>query len=108
MTKYVKKQIEVEAIQWFKNGDHPSIRPFRSNEFDRKCTNFYCAKESHKHGWIETLEGAHIVCPGDWIVTGIKGEYYLVKDEIFKLAYERKEENVQIMSEMEYAKSIGY
>ncbi len=33
---------------------------------------------------IETLEGGHIVCPGDYIVTGTHGEYYPVKPHIFE------------------------
>ena len=41
----------------------------------------------HDHGWIDTLEGGHIVCPGDWIITGVKGENYPIKDSIFKETY---------------------
>lgn len=37
--------------------------------------------------WIDTLEG-HIVCPGDWIITGVKGERYPCKPDIFKMTYE--------------------
>jgi hypothetical protein len=32
------------------------------------------------------------VGPGDWIITGIAGEHYPCKDEIFKATYERVEE----------------
>ena len=39
-------------------------------------------------GWIKTLEGGHIVSEGDWIITGIKGETYPCKDDIFKKTYE--------------------
>lgn len=37
---------------------------------------------------ITTLEGDHRSIPGDWIVKGIKGEFYPVKDEIFRETYE--------------------
>ena len=40
------------------------------------------------HGWIATLEGGHIVCPGDWIITGVKGEMYPCKPDIFEATYE--------------------
>lgn len=40
------------------------------------------------HGWIDTLEGGHIVCPGDWIITGVKGENYPCKSDIFEATYE--------------------
>jgi len=39
-------------------------------------------------GYIETLEGNHHVIAGDWIITGVKGEKYPCKDEIFKATYE--------------------
>ena len=37
---------------------------------------------------IPTLEGWHIVRDGDWIITGIKGEKYACKPDIFELTYE--------------------
>jgi hypothetical protein len=40
------------------------------------------------HGRIETLEGEFIVCPGDFIITGINGEYYPCKPDIFDKTYE--------------------
>ena len=39
-------------------------------------------------GSIETLEGRHVVSPGDWIVTGINGEKWAVKPDIFWKTYE--------------------
>jgi hypothetical protein len=42
----------------------------------------------HNHGWIDTLEGSHIVCPGDWIITGVKGEHYPCKPDVFQATYE--------------------
>ena len=43
-------------------------------------------------GMIDTLEGAHYVTPGDWIITGVKGEHYPCKPDIFEATYERVEE----------------
>lgn len=37
---------------------------------------------------IETLEGTMVGDPGDWIITGIKGEKYPCKDDIFQATYE--------------------
>jgi hypothetical protein len=42
----------------------------------------------HVHGWVDTLEGGHIVCPGDYIITGVKGEHYPCKPDIFAMTYE--------------------
>lgn len=38
--------------------------------------------------WIETLEGIMRANPGDWIVRGIKGEYYPCKPDIFAANFE--------------------
>ncbi len=100
MAKFRKKPAAVEAWQWFKNGDHPedgAEAPLREGEVVRffrdpehlgtiKCK--CCDGLLHDHGWIDTLEGGHIVCPGDWVITGVKGEHYPCKPDIFKATYE--------------------
>lgn len=48
----------------------------------------HCDRVMHTHGWIDTLEGGHIVCPGDWVITGVKGETYPCKNDIFEATYE--------------------
>ena len=40
---------------------------------------------------ISTLEGEMIACPGDWIITGVKGEQYPCKPDIFIKTYEKIE-----------------
>lgn len=37
---------------------------------------------------IETLEGDMIVRPGDWVIKGVKGEFYPCKPDIFDATYE--------------------
>lgn len=37
---------------------------------------------------IETLEGTHCANPGDWIIRGVKGEFYPCKPDIFAVTYE--------------------
>lgn len=37
---------------------------------------------------INTLEGAHWVSPGDWIIRGVKGEHYPCKPDIFEATYD--------------------
>jgi hypothetical protein len=98
MPIYRKKPVEVDAHQWFKNGDHPEdgdpgsegkvVRYYRDpyDDGQRKCKK--CGNIMHDHGWIDTLEGGHIVCPGDWIITGVASEVYPVKPDIFAATYE--------------------
>lgn len=51
----------------------------------------HCERLMHDHGWIDTMEGGHIVCPGDWVITGVQGERYPCKPEIFEETYEPAE-----------------
>lgn len=46
--------------------------------------------KDHPTGYatIETLEGRHVASPGDWIITGVKGEKYPCKPDIFEETYE--------------------
>lgn len=100
MTKYRKKPVIIEAIQWFKNGDHPDdgderregkvVRYYRRPDVLGHDLCQHCGVNMHRHGWIDTLEGGHIVCPGDWIITGVKGEHYPCKPDIFAATYEKE------------------
>ena len=38
---------------------------------------------------IPTLEGKMIINPGDWILTGVDGEHWAIKDEIFNKTYKK-------------------
>ena len=106
--KYRKKQIVVEASQWFVNNDHPAdgifslegevVRFYRNPDLNDKTKCIHCKEPFHAHGWIDTLEDGHIVCPGDWIVTGVKGEHYPVKPDIFWNTYELEEVPLNIIS----------
>jgi hypothetical protein len=53
------------------------------------------------HGWIDTLEGSHTVCPGDWIITGVKGEMYPCKPDIFAATYDPVSESRPTIDELE-------
>jgi hypothetical protein len=108
--RYRKLPVEIDATQWFKNGDHPNDGvgqeardPFNDGTYIRiegAIVRFFCVPGSDKmkckycgtsmkmHGWIDTNEGGHIVCPGDFVITGVKGEVYPCKPDIFALTYE--------------------
>jgi hypothetical protein len=114
--KYRKKPVVIEATQWFKNGDHPQdnsqpyrptkegetlddvlsegkvVRYYRTPKLDGQHKCMYCNDIMHNHGWIDTMKGGHIVCPGDWIITGVKRERYPCKPKIFEATYEKVEQ----------------
>lgn len=98
MPKFTKKPVTVEASQWWENGDHPLdgddpslegkvVRYFRHPEVVGATPCRHCTVPMHNHGWIDTLEGGHIVCPGDWVITGVANEFYPCKPDIFAQTY---------------------
>ena len=88
--KFRKKPVVIEAIQW--GGFNKQIVVKEVHHYDPTDNEFpkceHCGLPMSKHGWIGTLEGGHIVCPNDWIITGIKGEKYPCKPDIFEQTYE--------------------
>lgn len=84
MAKFRKRPVVIEATQWFVQGDHPAVTAIPN----------WHQKQSYSvfQGWIDTLEGGHIVTPGDWIITGVHGEHYACKPDIFAATYEAVED----------------
>lgn len=113
MPAFRKRPVEIQAHEWFGNGDHPADNvgetlhdPLSDSDYKRcegaivrffrhpdvpgisECRVDNCGRAMHDHGWIDTLEGGHRVCPGDWIITGVQGERYPCKPDIFAATYE--------------------
>ena len=95
--KYVKKPIVIDALQWdgsehrpmfnFLEGDNANM----SNMFAIG-KNFYIDHSKVEGGLvIKTLEGEHLASIGDYIIKGIKGEYYPCKPDVFDLTYDKVE-----------------
>lgn len=68
------------------------VRYFRRPDVESTTSCRECGLPMNNHGWIDTREGGHIVCPADWIITGIMGERYPCKPDIFAATYEPAEE----------------
>ncbi len=76
MAKFRKKPVVIEA-EIYQSGledgeamdDHGEVKPF-----------------------IDTLEGKLFINPGDYIITGVAGERYPCKPEIFNKTYDQVEE----------------
>ena len=111
--RFRKKPVVIDATQWFQNCDHPQdyctvvtpnensatqfepflsegkvVRYFNRPDIPGNTVCRHCKRIMHDHGWIDTLEGGHVVCPGDWIITGVRGENYPIKDSIFRETHE--------------------
>lgn len=83
--KYRKKPVVIEAIQW--NGANHLLpqTPFMQG------SGAYLCKKYSPIGdiVIPMLEGEMRARPGDYIIKGIKGEFYPCKEEIFQATYEK-------------------
>lgn len=82
--KYKKKPVVVEAIQW--NGANHLLP---QTEF-MKGSNAFLDRTNNPIGEIviPTLEGVMRAQPGDYIIKGVKGEFYPCKPDIFEATYE--------------------
>ena len=70
-----KKPVVIKAMQWY--GDTPDFPSVGRDDLGRQ------------YAEIKTLEGTMRVNEGDWIITGVQGEQYPCKPDIFDATYER-------------------
>ena len=86
MKKYRKKPVVIDAIQW-----------------DGRCDTVYIIQSESKRVVsytidekptliIQTLEGDMTANLGDWIIRGVRGEFYPCKPDIFEMTYEAVED----------------
>lgn len=80
--KFRKKPVVIDAVQFFSKDKstqinvcfgtpNPTVNPNLVDKY-----------------WVSTLEGALMVSEGDWIITGVKGEHYPCKPDIFEATYD--------------------
>jgi hypothetical protein len=89
MAKFRKKPVEIEATQWLQHGDHPSVTEVPIWHEDAVIQALEEGLPLASFGFISTLEGGHVVRTGDWIITGVKGEKYPCKPDIFEMTYDK-------------------
>lgn len=86
--KYIKKPLSIEAIQWDGTTANEIIgfvgESLIVEEHGKAVSTFDMYTFS-----IKTLEGIMRVDPYDYIIKGIKGEFYPCKPDIFKFTYEK-------------------
>ena len=82
MAKFRKKPVVIEAVQ---------IHDEQQAAREGCCVGGPdCPKAGIVGCWphIHTLEGDHTLTLGDWLITGVKGERYFCKPDIFEVTYE--------------------
>jgi len=83
--KFKKKPVQIEAVKWTEENkmemqDFLNTNPPKEGfGFDDKL-------------WIGTLEGVMTADKGDWIIKGVKGEFYPCKPDIFEATYDKVDE----------------
>jgi hypothetical protein len=79
--KYRKKPVVIEAIQWTGDNTSEIMKWVGDKAYFRDAL------------YIKTLEGGYRAGVGDYIIKGIKGEFYPCKPDIFEKTYELVELN---------------
>lgn len=77
--RYRKKPVEVSAVKW--TGDN-------LNDIADLIGNASNVYRKNNNLSIRTLEGTMTCSPGDWLIKGVKGEFYPCKPDIFTETYE--------------------
>lgn len=86
--KFIKKPIIISAEQFLAT----------KKSFDAiiglglKDNDWYPGEIGSESFKIKTLEGNMTVNKYDWVIKGIKGEFYPCKPDIFEMTYEKVEE----------------
>ena len=77
---FQKKPVVVDAVQYIGDDSFNLVRQFVGEQ-----------QPLHRLGdmklGISTLEGVMEASPGDWIIKGVKGEFYPCKPDIFEATY---------------------
>lgn len=79
MPKFRKKPVEIEAVEW---------KGYPTNAMLDHLGGPVIMDAGSGYIVIETLEGKMHGAPGDWIIKGVKGEFYPCKPDIFAATYE--------------------
>lgn len=74
--KYVTMPCEIEAVRWTGNNKDEIIK-FTDGKARYERSNIY----------IDTLEGTMLADVHDFIIKGLRGEYYPCKPDVFEKKY---------------------
>ena len=95
--KFRKRPVTIEAIRFHERRLGETIRDFERGAVavaawcgGRFRSQSKASDRTDVAYWIDipTLEGVMRARPGDWIIKGVKGEFYPCKNEIFEATYE--------------------
>lgn len=73
--RYRKKPVEISALEY--DGTNAD-----------QIVSWAAAYVSYGELYIRTLEGDHLVTVGDFVIRGVKNEFYPCKPDIFAMSYD--------------------
>lgn len=80
--KFRKKPVVIEAVKW------TGSNTIEMSKFTGISINKISSAPFVDTLVIKTLEGDMTALKGDWIIKGVKGEFYPCKPDIFEATYE--------------------
>lgn len=98
MNKYRKKPVVIEAIQFTGENQNEILQVTNADNI----VVYYLPVEvdgetvNQRVLVVHTLEGAMTVSMNDWVIKGIKGEFYPCKPDIFDASYEPADQEVTV------------
>lgn len=87
-TLFRKKPVSVHAVQWHGPGFIEDVKRWVESFGDNYDT-WFAGESPLTVKTLESAGGYHTASIGDFIIRGIKSEYYPCKPDIFALNYER-------------------
>ena len=97
---YIKKKVVIQAMVW--TGDNVAELEEFTQDWDSEKWYFSLDRSLY----IITLEGDHKANTGDYIIKGVKGEFYPCKPDIFEMSYEEVEK-CESVKETDSKKELG-
>ena len=86
--RFRKKPVIIEAQKYI--GSKSRVQSFVPIDICK-----WVVVDDNEELYIRTLEGDHHASIGDYIIKGVKGEFYPCKPEIFEMTYEKVDETVE-------------
>lgn len=87
--KFRKRPVVVDAVQFHIDEHFDGKRVHEDIPgVKTRLDQYRDGQPPHRVFYIDTPEGPHTVSDGDWIITGVAGEHYPCKPDIFEASYE--------------------
>jgi hypothetical protein len=86
MAKFRKKPVVIEAVQWDETKE--GYQALLDMGMPAASYSSHVTENFVRNLRISTLEGAMNASKDDWIIKGVKGEFYPCKPDIFAATYE--------------------